>query len=77
MVTSANRIRTIRTEEWKYNFYIDALGAYADQFELYDLVNDPDEMVNLAYEPAYQEKREQLAHQLKQLERDKLLVRAQ
>lgn len=77
MVNAANRIRCIRTEEWKYNVYFDALGAYADQFELYDLVNDSDEMVNLAYDPAYQEKREELAHMLKQLERSKLLVHAQ
>ena len=74
MVKAANRVRCIRTEEWKFNYYFDAMGAYIDQFELYDLINDPHEMNNLAYDATYQQKREELALQLKQLEREKLLT---
>ena len=75
MVNAANRVRTIRTAEWKYSYYFDAMGAYANQFELYNLIDDPDEMKNLAYDPHHQQKREELEQQLKELERSKLLVR--
>jgi choline-sulfatase len=76
MVNAANRIRCIRTEEWKYDYYFDAMGSYANQYELYDLVNDPDEAVNLAYNPAYRSTRETLEKQLKELEASKLLIKA-
>ena len=75
MVNAANRVRSIRTEEWKYNYYFDAMGAYANQYELYNLILDPDEMNNLAYDPKHQYKREEMEQQLKELEREKLLVR--
>ncbi len=75
VVKAANRIRCIRTEDWKYDYYFDALGAYAHQYELYDLKNDPLETTNLAYDPAYKKQRDELAQQLKELERQKLLVR--
>jgi len=42
-----NPIRTIRTAQWKFNRYID----HGD--ELYDLRNDPEEIVNLAGDPEY------------------------
>jgi arylsulfatase A-like enzyme len=76
MVNAANRIRCIRTEKWKYDYYFDALGSYAYQYELYDLVNDPDEYTNLAYDPEYQSIRETLEKQLKELEVTRLLVKA-
>ncbi len=74
-VNAANRIRCIRTEKWKFTYYFDAAGAYYDQFELYDLVNDPSEYTNLAYDPAYRKTRDELKKQLHQLEIQKLRSR--
>jgi choline-sulfatase len=74
-VPAANRVRCIRTPEWKYVYYFDALGRYANQYELYNLITDPDEYTNLAYEPEHQAKREELANRLAQLEAEKLLQR--
>jgi arylsulfatase A-like enzyme len=71
-VFAANRIRCIRTEKWKYDYYFDDLGAYYMQYELYDLVKDPNEYTNLAYDPAYKDIREDLEKQLHQLEVAKL-----
>jgi choline-sulfatase len=71
-VKAANRIRCIRTEEWKYDMYFDTLGTYYNQYELYDLVNDPQEITNLAYDPAYKDIREKLEKELHQLEVEKL-----
>lgn len=78
MVNAANRLRCIRTEEWKYDYYFDALGAYAEQLEMYNLVEDPNEMNNLAYDQGdvITKKREELQQELKQLERTKLLTKA-
>jgi len=53
-----NPIRTIRTSEFKFNRYIDH-GE-----ELYDLTNDPHELVNLAGDAGYREKRGELAAEL-------------
>ena len=73
-VKTCNRMRTIRTKDWKFTYYFDALGAYEAQFELYDLVNDPTESTNLAYDRNYFNIRTQLTVKLKELEREKLLV---
>jgi arylsulfatase A-like enzyme len=75
-VNAANRIRCIRTEKWKYSYYFDAAGAYYNQYELYDLVNDPSEYTNLAYDPAYKEVRDDLKKQLHKLEVAKLRAMA-
>jgi len=40
-------VRTIRTADWKYSVYFNEKGTDAD-WELYDLINDPDENNNLA-----------------------------
>ncbi len=74
-VNAANRIRSIRTEKWKFNIYFDALGAYYNQYELYNLHLDSSESTNLAYNPAFKEIREDLAQQLHQLEIEKLRQR--
>jgi choline-sulfatase len=74
VVRAANRIRCIRTEKWKFDYYFDALGAHYNQYELYDLENDPNEMVNLAYDPAYKTVRDELQQQLHALEVEKLRV---
>ncbi|HRJ41262.1 MAG: sulfatase-like hydrolase/transferase [Caldilineaceae bacterium] len=56
-VDDPNHIRCIRTKEWKYAFYYDPAGAVAHEYEMYDLVNDPTEMQNLAHpdHPRYAE----------------------
>ncbi len=56
--TWVNPIRTIRTREWKYNLYTD-WGE-----ELYNLKEDPEELVNLAASRQYETVRKQLRKQL-------------
>lgn len=75
-VNAANRIRSIRTEEWKFNVYFDALGAYYNQYELYNLIEDPNECTNQAYNPAFSAIRDELEQKLHQLEVEKLRIRA-
>jgi arylsulfatase A-like enzyme len=73
-VKTCNRMRTIRTKDYKFTYYFDALGSYETQYELYDLNNDPTEYTNLAYDPKYIMIRAELYHKLKKLEREKLLI---
>ena len=55
----------IRTQRYKLiHFYYDI-----DQWELYDLEKDPDEMLNVYDEPAYQQVRDSLTVQLRLLQR--------
>jgi choline-sulfatase len=76
VVKAANRIRSVRTTEWKYNHYFDALGGYPDEYELYDL-RDPDalEYTNLAHDPAFADVRKKMAALLEEQVRQKLLVK--
>ena len=55
-----NPIRMCRTREWKYNRYL----VHGE--ELYDLKNDPDEMVNLAADAGYKANRDELSGVLDQ-----------
>ena len=75
-VKTCNRLRTIRTKEWKYTYYFDALNSYEIQYELYDLINDSDEADNLAYSKDKETQliKKELHHKLKQLEIEKLRI---
>ena len=73
-VKTTNRLRTIRTKEWKYTYYFDALGSYERQYELYNLLSDEDELDNLAYNPEYSDIKEKLHKQLLALEISKLRI---
>jgi len=53
-----NPIRMLRTSEFKYNRYI----LHGE--ELYDLRNDPEELVNLASDPGYRKTKQELAAEL-------------
>ncbi len=52
-------VRCIRTREWKYSDYREA-GE-----ELYNLINDPHEMINLAETPDYADQKEDLRKKLR------------
>lgn len=73
-VKTCNRVRSLRTKEWKYTYYFDALNSYQEQYEMYNLIKDPDELVNLAYNPKFSKKRNELSQRLQQLMREKLLI---
>lgn len=47
-VTQPNHMRTIRTERYKYSVYFDPCGNEPNQYELYDLQYDPNELHNIA-----------------------------
>ncbi len=47
-VPQPNHIRCIREKDWKFAIYFDLSGAEANQYEMYDLRNDPNEIANLA-----------------------------
>ena len=75
VVKAANRIRCVRTTEWKYSHYFDALGGYPDEFELYDLRDEEAlEYNNLAHDPAYSEIQAKMATLLEQQIRQKLFI---
>jgi arylsulfatase A-like enzyme len=57
-VSLAGRIRMVRTHEWKY------VEEREGTCELYDVVNDPHELVNLWHHPAHREVQTELAHHL-------------
>ena len=46
--------RGVRTAKWKLIHYYDPPFKFREEFELYDLANDPEERVNLANRPAMQ-----------------------
>ena len=79
LVGPPNRIRCIREKNWKYARYFDGKNEVAPEYEMYDLVNDPMEMENLANpdHPRYNdsdvaEQRNRLSEKLAQWEQEKL-----
>ena len=75
VVKAANRIRAVRTKDWKYTHYFDALGGYPDEYELYDLRQpDATEYENLAHKPEFADVRKKMALLLEEQVRQKLLL---
>lgn len=80
-VDAPNRIRCVRTKRFKYARYFIAEGTYADEFEMYDLKNDPNELQNVGNPnhpdyKKYAKEREKLEKLLHQLEREKMRLPA-
>ncbi len=79
MVTPPNRIRCIREQRWKFARYFDAAGQVANEYEMYDMQNDPRELQNLAHplhprfnDPEIVEERKRLAEKLQMIEETRL-----
>ncbi len=79
LVDPPNRIRCIREKRWKYARYFDGDGQVDPEYEMYDLLNDPLEMENLAHpsHPRYNDaevvsERNRLAARLAEMEQEKL-----
>jgi choline-sulfatase len=76
-VAAANRIRCVRTKEWKYARYFHADSSYKEEYEMYDLKNDKNEWDNVAWPRSpnygkYEAQREMLAKLLADLEEKEL-----
>jgi choline-sulfatase len=71
-VNQPNHIRCIREANWKYARYFDPSGVEGEQYELYDLVSDPNELSNLAGKPANKNDQDRLAAKLAQIEEARL-----
>lgn len=78
-VQAPNRIRCVRTKEYKYARYFIAESTWADEYELYDLTVDPNELNNVGnpnnpdYNNGnYPQIREQMQALLEELEVKKL-----
>ncbi len=65
-VPQPNHIRCIREKDWKFAIYFDPNGVEINQYEMYDLKNDPNEIVNLAnsQEPEHLAKKAELEQKL-------------
>ena len=80
VVNAADRIRAVIEKDWKYARYFDALGSYEEEYEMYDLKNDPNELNNVAnkknpdyYKPEYVVQRERLEKKLEKAEKELLI----
>ncbi len=65
---SPAHVRTIRDHEWKYSYYF-APGRTDVDHELYNMKDDPNEMVNLGNDPGYSRIRKELFERLMEQER--------
>lgn len=75
VVKAANRIRSVRTNDWKFTHYFDALGGYPDEFELYDLRDEKAlEYDNLAHDPSFAKIRTEMEGLLQQQIKQKLYI---
>jgi arylsulfatase A-like enzyme len=70
IVTQPNHIRCIFDGTWKYARYFDSTGGEVEQYELYDLQTDPNELNNQA--ASNPEKSAEMAAKLAALENDRL-----
>ncbi len=77
-VRQPNHVRCVRTREWKLARYLDPSGVAAQEWEMYDLKNDPNEIANLvevtlspprARAPHLQQTVDELAQLLAELEK--------
>lgn len=68
-VNAANRIRCIITPEWKFARYFHADNSYPTEYEMYNLLHDPNEMNNLGNpnNPDYHRHKEEFARLQKEL----------
>lgn len=68
-VNAANRIRCIVTPEWKFARYFHADNSYPTEYEMYHLLEDPNEMHNLGNpnHPRFKDYKEQFAKLEKEL----------
>ena len=69
--THPAHVRCRRDREWKYVYYFSPDHDQVEH-ELYHLKDDPLEMTNLANDPGYQAKRQEMLERL--MEREKKLV---
>jgi arylsulfatase A-like enzyme len=65
-VHSVRKNRGIRTKRWKYIHYFEE----PEEFELYDIQNDPEEMNNLYDNPAFMDVVAQLRERMTELRRE-------
>jgi arylsulfatase A-like enzyme len=70
LVKQPNHIRAMFDGRWKYVRYFDPAGAAAQQYELYDLQTDPNELTNLAGQNTA--KQAEMASKLAALEAERL-----
>nr|WP_223255494.1 sulfatase/phosphatase domain-containing protein [Flavobacterium sp. LM4] len=67
-----NLVNLKQLQQYKVVFF--CLLSCIRLYELHDLINDPLQITNLAYDPAYSEVRKDLEEQLHQLEIEKLWI---
>lgn len=71
-VPQPNHIQCIVKKGWKYARYYDPSGVAASEYEMYDLVNDPTEIKNLAGNASYSQQEIELRAKLDQVVSERL-----